>query len=362
MGVERDGDVVPVESGFDGFGGLGILTGSGIERELTLGEGEPHGSVPFRDEGDATYRLDEGTGLHRGVDRCLLREERADLGVVAVHQEGRRSPSAGLETDQLGVIGEGDVQVPCAPEGLGDLVEGLRLHERARGDTRRGGFPFDLTQRQAVPVRCEKGDEIVLDLHPDTREDRQGVVATRSDDDLGHGLSERIAVHHAAHGGKFREFRVLTLGHGGEVEAAVAAGECHLRSVRDDFYRRRGQAATDVGEETAGDEDRTFLGDVGRDLEPGRDLVVEAREAEGSCFGLDQQACENRNRRTGRQGPGGPGHGFGQDIPLDSEFHGRSAAFQENSRRRVVGGLFGARVMTLMGPEAPTLLARGRPR
>ena len=90
---------------------------------------------------------------------------------------------------------------------------------------------------------------------------------------------------------------------------------------------RGGQAAADVGKQASGDQDRALGGDVSSDLEACRGLVVEAREADGTGFSLEEQAGKYGYWRPRRQRPGGPGHGFCQDVPFDSELHGRVPPF-----------------------------------
>ena len=86
---------------------------------------------------------------------------------------------------------------------------------------------------------------------------------------------------------------------------------------------RSGQVARDVGEQAAEHEDGAGLGDLGRDGDPGRDLVVEGREGERAVVGgLEEDAGEDRHGRTGRQPAGHPGDRLGQDVALDAELHG----------------------------------------
>ncbi len=59
----------------------------------------------------------------------------------------------------------------------------------------------------------------------------------------------------------------------------------------------------------------------------GGGLVVEARKADGTGFSLEEQAGKYGYWRPRRQRPGGPGHGFCQDVPFDSELHGRVPPF-----------------------------------
>ena len=121
--------------------------------------------------------------------------------------------------------------------------------------------------------------------------------------------------------------RVFGLGHGGQVEAAAAAGQRDFVAIGFHLHRSGRKAAADVRKKAAGDQDGAFVADVRRDFQPGRGLVVEAREAHGAGFGLQKQAGKHRNRRPRRQRPGCPGDGFCQDVPFDSELHGRVPPF-----------------------------------
>ena len=74
-------------------------------------------------------------------------------------------------------------------------------------------------------------------------------------------------------------------------------------------------------------QDGAFGADVRRDFQPCRGLVIEAGEANRSCFGLEQQAREDGYWRPRRQRSGCPCDGFCQDVPFDSKLHGRVPPF-----------------------------------
>ena len=186
--------------------------------------------------------------------------------------------AAAFEADQSAVIvGQGEVDVAAAAEGFGHFVEGLGLDQGAGGNARGGGLPGDFAHGEPVAVGGQEGDQVVLDLHPDAGQDGQGVVLAGRDDHLGNGLGERVARHGAADRGQRRQRRVFGFRHGGQVEAAAAAGQGDFVAVGFDVDRGGGQAAADVGEQASGHQDGAFGADVSRDFQPGRGLVVEAR-------------------------------------------------------------------------------------
>ena len=152
------------------------------------------------------------------------------------------------------------------------------------------GFHGHFAHGQAVAVGGQEGDEIVLDLHPHAGEDRQGVVLAGRDDHLGDGLGEGIAGDGAADCGQRRQRRVFGLGHRGQVEAASAACERYFVAVGFDVDGCGRQAAADVREQASGHQDGAFGADVSGDFEPCGGLVIEAREADGTGFSLQEQA------------------------------------------------------------------------
>ena len=63
---------------------------------------------------------------------------------------------------------------------------------------------------------------------------------------------------------------------------------------------------------------------VGLDADLRRGLVVEAGEGHPVGVGPDQQAGQDRHARPDRQAAGGPLHGLGQDVTLESDLHAAS--------------------------------------
>ncbi len=122
-----------------------------------------------------------------------------------------------------------------------------------------------------------------------------------------------------------RQRRVLVDRHGQQGEPARTAGERRPREP---------SVATSTGlpgrarEMSASSRPETStvpgVGDLGRHLDPGGDLVVEARQpsATPSASASQQQSGEHRHRRPASAGPRHPGHRFGQDVTFDAELHG----------------------------------------
>ena len=102
------------------------------------------------------------------------------------------------------------------------------------------------------------------------------VVAPGSRDGLADGGREQVAVDGAGDLRHLGQRRVVLDGHGLQAEARAAAGDPELGAVERDVDRLVGQGARDVGEQPAGDQDLTVVGNIGRDRDLGRRLVVEA--------------------------------------------------------------------------------------
>jgi len=111
------------------------------------------------------------------------------------------------------------------------------------------------------------------------------------------------------------------------VETASAACERDFVAVSFDIHRSGGKAAADVGEQAAGDQDCSLVCDVGGYLKPSGGLIVKTGKAYRATLGLEEQAGQYGYGRPRRQRPGCPGDGFCQDVPFDSELHGRVPPF-----------------------------------
>ena len=130
--VEGDLDLGAGERGLDGLARLGVVAGAGLDGDLAVGELEQHRRVALGDERDALDGLLEGRGLDDslGVDRG--REDRGDLGVLAVEQARRRLSLAGLEADEaVAAVAEGELDRARGAERLGGVGE---LAGRDQGD------------------------------------------------------------------------------------------------------------------------------------------------------------------------------------------------------------------------------------
>src|SRR5699024_2774768 len=101
---------------------------------------------------------------------------------------------------------------------------------------------------------------LTLDLHPDTGESRQHVVAPSSDRDLGYGFGEQRAVDRAGSLGEVRKLGVLVNGQSLEREPGAPAGNDRLCPLDGQFDWLVGQCASDVGQHLARDEDRPLVG------------------------------------------------------------------------------------------------------
>ena len=131
----------PVERGLERLGRLGVVALAGVEHDLALGERQPDRGVALGDEATRAWRpRSVQRVVDDGVDRRLVREEPADGGVVAVDQQRRRVPTAGLEADQVdaraGREREGDLVGPA--ERLGGVGQRPGADQRDRRDVRAG--------------------------------------------------------------------------------------------------------------------------------------------------------------------------------------------------------------------------------
>ena len=183
--------------------------------------------------------------------------------------------------------------------------------------------PVQLTHREAVAVGGQQGHGVALDLDPHPGEDRQGVATVGGHRHLGHGLGEQVPVDGPARLGRRRQRRVVVGRHHQQAEPRRAARDLHLRALGDDVDRPVRQVARDVGEQPPEHQDRARLGDLGRDGDAGRDLVVERGEGQRAVvLGVQQDAGQHRHRGTCGKTAGHPGDRFGQDVTLDAKLHG----------------------------------------
>jgi hypothetical protein len=322
--VERHGDVLADERGLERLGRLRVVALAGVEHDLAVGERQADRGVPLRDERDALGGVRQQLRVDDRVDRRLVREQPAHGGVVAVDQQGRGVPAAGLEADEVDALagGEADVDRAGGAERLRGVGERARAHQRDLGDARVGRVPPELAQREAVPVGREQGDLLALDLDADAGQQGQGVVAAGGDRHLGDGAGHLVAVDRARERGHRRQLRVVLDRHGEQGEPAGAAGDGHLGAVELHVDRLVRQRAGDLGEQAARDQHRARLAHVRRDLGARRHLVVEGGEAERAVrLGLDADAGEHRDRRAGGQAASDPRDGFCEDVTFDAELH-----------------------------------------
>ena len=237
----------------------------------------------------------------------------------------RRPPASNpTQSFALHAGSQGDRHLVTRGQRLGRAVERARGDERDRGQAGLLGRPGELACRQPVAVGGHQRQLLAVDLDPDSGENRQRVVAAGRDRDLAHGTGEDLARDGSRRGRHGRQRRVVVHRHGQQREAGVAAGHHHLAALGHDLDWPGRQAARNVGEQPARDEDPTRLADVGVDLDPGRDLVVEPGQPQPRRPGrlrLHQDAGEHGHRRSGRQAARRPRDRLGQDVTFDPELH-----------------------------------------
>ena len=137
--------------------------------------------------------------------------------------------------------------------------------------------------------------------------------------------------------GRGRQRRVVVGRHHQQAEARGPARHLDLRTLGGDVDRAVGEVAGDVGEQPAEHEHGPGLGDLGRDGDPRRDLVVERRQGQGALVvGPQEDAGEHRYGGTRRQPAGHPGDRLGQDVALDAELHGTTTFVRRECRARFV--------------------------
>lgn len=123
MRVEADGDLVALESGFDSFGRLSVVTGAGVKGEHPVGDLEAQRSVAFGHKRDTADGFTQYSGLDDGMDRNRIREQRPDFGVFALDEQRRGDSARRGERDQIlasvGAQTDGDISA----EGLRDIGE-----------------------------------------------------------------------------------------------------------------------------------------------------------------------------------------------------------------------------------------------
>ena len=111
----------PVERRLDRLGRLRVVALAGLERDLAVGERQPHRGVALGDQRDALDGLDQrgGARRRRGSATSSGNSERT-FGVVAVDQQRRGPAAAGLEADQLVAppVVSASVTSPAAPSAL----------------------------------------------------------------------------------------------------------------------------------------------------------------------------------------------------------------------------------------------------
>ena len=118
------------------------------------------------------------------------------------------------------------------------------------------------------------------------------------------------------------QLRVVLGGHRREAEPGVAADQRGAGTLDRDVDRVRREGPGDVGEEPARDQRAAAVADHRRDLDPGRDLVVEPRHRQRAVVRrIQQDAAEHGHRGPAGQAARDEGHRVGEGVTLHAELH-----------------------------------------
>ena len=141
--VEAERHIVADEVRVDGLGCTRLLGARGIHRHAVGREGEAQRRGAVEHERHTAHGLGELGGVDDGVVLGLLGEQAPHRREVALDQQRRHGLVAGGERDDLAIARarERDRDVAAVREGLADLGEGARRHERGGRLVGRGAAP-----------------------------------------------------------------------------------------------------------------------------------------------------------------------------------------------------------------------------
>ena len=252
-----------------------------------------------------------------------------DLGEFTVQQPGGDLSDAGravaLETDQS-IAGTGAGKAEGDHLAGGHRLRGLTEHPgRHQGGTVGAGAaraPRQFLQRHPIAVGGQQRKGVAVDLHPDAGEHREQLVAAGGHHDLGDGTGEILAGHGSGGFRHRRQCGVVVHGKGLQGEPGAAADQFHAGRVGGDVHRLVRQGSGDVGQQPTRHQRDAVVGDVRLHRDLSRGLVVEAGHHDLAVGRLDQEPGEDRDAGPGGQASGRPGHGFGQDIAIETDLHG----------------------------------------
>jgi hypothetical protein len=233
----------------------------------------------------------------------------------------RPAPSKPMRPSPCARAGQRQDHAVAAREGLGGVQERLGGHQGDRGRLRVLRLPQELTDREAVAVGGRQRHRVALDLDAHTGEDGQRVVTAGRDGHLGGRRGEHLTGDGAGRARHLRQRRVLLHRECVQGEARGAADHRRPYTVCGNLHRPVGKGAADVGEQSAGDEDRALLLDLRVDRHARGDLVVEAGQAQLPLLGLQQEAGEDRRRRTGREAACRPGNCLREYVAFHPDLH-----------------------------------------
>jgi hypothetical protein len=117
--VEGDRQLIAHQARLDRLTCLRVLTLTCFECDRAVGEAQPDRRVSFSNEGDPADSLHEVLSLYDGVGGRFRGEERSDLGILTVDQEGRRPAATCLEANQFGAAvrdGQGQGHIAAASQ------------------------------------------------------------------------------------------------------------------------------------------------------------------------------------------------------------------------------------------------------
>ena len=197
----------------------------------------------------------------------------------------------------------------CMPSCISSAPVAMRaeLLQRAGRDDRLevGERAGDGRLLDGEPVRVGRGhhDLARLEAHENAREHRPALVTRRAPSDPRDRLDERVAVDRVQRAD-------VDLGQTREVLARVGVQPVGRSARRDDHHRLVGmvlerdlavrQRPGDVEQQPAGNDDRSFVGDLRVDRRSQRDLHVGRGEVQLASFGPQLNPAEHEHRRAAR--------------------------------------------------------------
>ena len=181
--------------------------------------------------------------------------------------------------------------------------------------------PFQVANREPVRVGRDQAQAAGVRGQQHTGEDRPQIVLRRRAHDLAQRQRERRRVEPHALAVVRRQPRIV-LGRLQPQRRREPAGGDHRLVARDGHHHRSGlELAHDVAQHLRDDRDAGFL-DLGRHLDPVRDLQVGADELEAVTRCGDPQILEHWQRASStRDGALRGGYRVGKSVALAAELH-----------------------------------------